>query len=92
MHELNKIIDRLPGPPKFKRNPVTIAGEVFEMHSRDIIECIKWLFGDPDVLLHLLLKPERHYEDATKANRVYHEMNTGRWWWTTQVIPSNVLQ
>lgn len=62
-----------------------MGGEVFELYSHNIIDCIKSLFRDPEFTSYLLLVPERHYEDATLTNRMVHEMNTGRWWWDTQV-------
>lgn len=86
--ELNALIDKLPSCPQFTRHEVILCDEVFEMYSRQILECIKLLFGDPDFLPCLLLKPEKHYTDASKANRMYYEMNTGRWWWATQVSVS----
>ncbi|PPR02155.1 hypothetical protein CVT26_012116 [Gymnopilus dilepis] len=47
--QLNKIIDnRLPGRPQFKRHEVLIGGEVFEYYSRDPLECLEALWGDPD--------------------------------------------
>jgi hypothetical protein len=85
-NELNRIIDtKLPNRPKFHRSEVVIAGEVFEMYSRNIIDCIKLLFGDPEFTSQLILAPERHYADIDKTQRMYHEMNTGKWWWSTQV-------
>lgn len=84
--ELNKIIDdSLPGRPKFVRREVVLGDEVFEMFSRDIIECTKALFGDPEFSDHLKLSPERHFSDEGKTNRLFHEMNTSEWWWYTQV-------
>jgi hypothetical protein len=62
-----------------------MGGEVFEMYSCNIIDCIKLLFGDPEFTPHLLLVPECHFTDAAKANKVVHEMNTCWWWWNTQV-------
>ncbi|KAF8500501.1 hypothetical protein F5888DRAFT_1793628 [Russula emetica] len=83
--QLNNIIDSsLPEIPKFQRNSVVMGGEVFEMYSHNIIDCIKYLFSDPEFTPHLLLAPERHYEDATCTNKMMHEMNTCRWWWDTQ--------
>jgi hypothetical protein len=32
-----------------------------------------------------VFKPERHYADADKTVRLFHDMHTGRWWWGTQV-------
>jgi hypothetical protein len=87
--QLNTIIDScLPEIPKFERQFVKMggeAGEAFEMHSRNVIDCIRHLFGDPEFAPHLHLVPERHFTDASKTNRAMHEMNSCRWWWATQV-------
>ena len=84
--ELNKIIDnKLPGRPQFKRHEVVQSGEAFEFYSRDIIECLEALWGDPDFVDELITEPERHYADGNMTIRMYHDMHTGKWWWTTQV-------
>jgi len=82
--ELNKIIDtKLPSTrPAFTKHEVLVAGETFEIY---IIECIKALYGDPQHAEYLSFAPERHYADADKTKRLYHEMQTGQWWWGTQV-------
>ncbi|KAJ7841520.1 hypothetical protein B0H14DRAFT_3694203 [Mycena olivaceomarginata] len=83
--ELNSIIDeKLPGRPKFTRSEIVVAGEVFELYSRDIIECIRALFGDTEFAPYLFVVPERHYADKDQTIRLYHNMHTGRWWWSTQ--------
>ncbi|KAK1230796.1 hypothetical protein PQX77_006110 [Marasmius sp. AFHP31] len=83
--ELNNIIDKqLPGRPTFKREEVVVAGEAFEFFHRDILECIKALWGDPDLTSHLIICPERHYTDGSCSTRLYHNMHTGNWWWATQ--------
>ena len=86
--ELNKIIDnKLPSKrPIFTRHQVKVAGEKYNLFMRDIIQCIKALYGDPEHAQYLALSPERHYADANKTIRLYHEMQTGQWWWSTQVI------
>ncbi|KAJ7926370.1 hypothetical protein B0H13DRAFT_2229408 [Mycena leptocephala] len=44
--QLNKIIDEgLPGRPKFTRSEVDVNGEVFHLYSRDILECVRALWG-----------------------------------------------
>lgn len=85
--ELNKIIDsQLPsGRPQFKREEVVLGGEVFEMFYRDVLECTRALFSDPEFADDLVFAPERHYADADQTIRVYSEMNTGAWWWDRQV-------
>ncbi|KAJ7823158.1 hypothetical protein B0H14DRAFT_2370305 [Mycena olivaceomarginata] len=83
--ELNSIIDeKLPGRPKFTRSEIVVAGEVFELYSRDIIECIRALFGDTEFAPYLFVVPEHHYADKDQTIRLYHNMHTGRWWWSTQ--------
>ena len=84
--QLNTIIDSsIPDIPKFERESVVVGNKVFEMYSRNVIDCIKYLFGDPEFASHLLLVPEHHFTDASKTNKVVHELNTSRWWWNTQV-------
>lgn len=81
---LNKLIDSLPGRPRFRREEVVVAGEAFEVYHRDVLECIKALYGDPEFSPHLVFAPERHYADADKTLRRYTDMHTGKWWWATQ--------
>ncbi|PPQ76921.1 hypothetical protein CVT26_001382 [Gymnopilus dilepis] len=82
---LNKIIDEnLPGRPRFARHEIVADGEAFEFFARDIIECIKALWGDTDFVIDLIVEPERHYADKDRTIRIYHDMHTGRWWWDTQ--------
>jgi hypothetical protein len=87
--ELNNIIDKkLPASrPSFSHGEIVVAGEVYDVYYRNIIECIRELFGNSEFDEELILKPERHYEDASmdKDKRLYHDMHTGRWWWDTQV-------
>jgi hypothetical protein len=84
--ELNRIIDdKLPGRPPFKRHEVLVDNEVCEVYYRDIISCIRALFGDPDFASMLVFWPEKHYVDEKNEERMYHDIHTGRWWWCTQV-------
>ncbi|KAF8811590.1 hypothetical protein BYT27DRAFT_7231651 [Phlegmacium glaucopus] len=83
--ELNKIIDNhLPGRPRFERHEIIVGDEVCEVYFRDIIACIRALFGDPSFAPYLVFGPEKHYTDDRKNVRLYHDMHTGRWWWSTQ--------
>ncbi|KAJ7935011.1 hypothetical protein B0H13DRAFT_2305169 [Mycena leptocephala] len=83
--QLNKIIDeKLPGCPKFTRSEVVVNGEVFSLYSRDILECVRALWGDTSFAPYLFVAPERHYIDKDKTIRMYHNMHTGKWWWSTQ--------
>ncbi|KAH7904180.1 hypothetical protein BJ138DRAFT_1107047 [Hygrophoropsis aurantiaca] len=83
--ELDQIIDRkLPGRPRFQRQEIVVGGEAFDVYFRDVLECVKALYGDPELAQYLVFKPERHYTDANMTMRMYHDMHTGRWWWDTQ--------
>lgn len=78
--ELNQIIDtQLPGRLQFQHR------EVLEFYSHEIIECLRAPWGDPDFANDLILEPERLYADEDMTIRIYHDMNTGKWWWDTQV-------
>ena len=90
--ELNRIIDtKLPGRPQFTRREVMQSGEVVEFYMRDIVECLRALWGDPEFDGDLILEPERLYADEDMTIRIYHEMNTGKWWWDTQVASLSSL-
>ncbi|KAF8063166.1 hypothetical protein FPV67DRAFT_1421162, partial [Lyophyllum atratum] len=83
--ELNKIIDeKLPSRPRFTRKEIVIAGEAYDVYFRDIIACIKALYGDPQFTQLLVFTPERHYSGEDMGIRLFHDMHTGKWWWETQ--------
>ncbi|KAI9446288.1 hypothetical protein H4582DRAFT_2108003 [Lactarius indigo] len=74
--ELNRIIDtQLPGRPSFKRMGVELG---------DIMECVRALYRDPEFSPYLVYAPERHYVDENCNLRMYHDMHTREWWWSTQ--------
>lgn len=58
---------------------------MFHLYSRDILECVRALWGDTDFAPYLFVVPEKHYIDKDKTIRMYHNMHTGKWWWSTQV-------
>ena len=79
-------MDQLPAArPRFQRHEVVVAGEVYDVFFRDVIECIRALYGEPEFARHLVFLPERHYEDADHTVRLHHDMYTGKWWWGIQV-------
>ncbi|KAI0087258.1 hypothetical protein BDY19DRAFT_893576, partial [Irpex rosettiformis] len=84
--ELNKIIDnQLPSlRPRFQRAEIQLDSEVFDVYYRDVLACIRALFADKTFAPFLVFAPERHYTDTSQKNRLYHDMHTGKWWWTTQ--------
>ena len=84
--QLNKLIDKhMTGRPGFVRAEVLAGGEVAEVYYRDVIACVKALFGDPNFAPYLVFSPERHYTGSDRNTRMFHDMHTGRWWWATQV-------
>ncbi|KAH9030534.1 hypothetical protein EDB85DRAFT_2074297 [Lactarius pseudohatsudake] len=85
--ELNKLIDKaLPGRPSFQCEDLTIGGEDLQFHYREIVPCIRALFGNLEFAHELVFAPERHYTDAERTCRVYSEMHTGDWWWSVQTL------
>ncbi|KAJ3752644.1 hypothetical protein EV360DRAFT_54847 [Lentinula raphanica] len=84
--ELNQLIDeQLPSRrPSFSRTEVVVGGEAFDLYTRPILDCIRALYGNPEHSQYLCFTPERHYTDANRTMRLYHDLNTGRWWWDTQ--------
>ncbi|KAH8101598.1 hypothetical protein BXZ70DRAFT_891549 [Cristinia sonorae] len=85
VRHLNQIVDQLPtGRPRFRCKEINVAGETYEVYYRDALECIKSLYGDPNFAGDLIFKPERHYTDADRTLRMYHDMHTGTWWWDLQ--------
>lgn len=56
-----------------------------EVYFRDVIACLRALFGNPDFAPILVFAPEKHYTDELRTTRLYHDMHSGRWWWSTQV-------
>ncbi|KAI0819422.1 hypothetical protein BC628DRAFT_1423760 [Trametes gibbosa] len=85
--ELNKMIDvDIPHQrPEFKVLELKLtSGETFPLYARDILSCVRALYGDPEHVQYLCITPERHYADADKTIRLYHDLHTGHWWWSTQ--------
>jgi hypothetical protein len=79
----------LPGRPHFQRHEVLVKSEVCEVFYRDVLACIRALVGDPEFASMLVYLPEKQYTDKKKDMRMYHDMHTGRWWWSTQVRDSS---
>jgi len=84
--QLNDIIDnKLPGRPSFRCKELLIGEERLEVYYRDVIECIRSLYGDPEFVQDLVFAPERHYTSTECTCHIYNEMHTGDWWWMVQV-------
>ncbi|KAI0069916.1 hypothetical protein K474DRAFT_1609646 [Panus rudis PR-1116 ss-1] len=88
--ELNAIIDKdIPAfRPRFECREVTLEDEgvTVELYLRDIMQCIRALYGDPKFAPHLIVKPEQHFLDEDQTDHVWHDMHTGDWWWMMQMI------
>ncbi len=87
MTELNTIIDKkiLSDQPKFVAEEIIVAGQAFDLYRRNILECVRALYGDPEHAQYLCFAPECHYANKDQMIRVFHNFHTGRWWWDTQV-------
>ena len=84
--ELNDIINtKIPGRPPFLRKGLVIGNEQLEFYCRDVIECIRSLYGNSQFAQELAFAPERHYTNHKCTCRIYDEMYTGDWWWSVQV-------
>jgi hypothetical protein len=86
VNKLNAIIDsELPGQAPFQRKELIIGDERLDLYSRDVLECIRSLYGNPQFAQDLIFAPERHYTSQDRCSRIYNEMHTGDWWWNVQV-------
>lgn len=84
--EINALVDQLPAlRPRFQREETFVAGEAFDVYFRDVIECVRALYSEPEFAAHLVFLPERHYGDPDCTMRLFHDMHTGKWWWAAQV-------
>ncbi|KAF9474258.1 hypothetical protein BDN70DRAFT_815973 [Pholiota conissans] len=92
--ELHKIVDKnIPAKrPAFTKQEALVGGAKTEIYARDVLECIKALYGDPQHARYLVFAPERHYADADKTQQLYHDMHTGKWWWDTQKSLENLKE
>ena len=86
VQELNSMIDtELSGRSCFQCHMLDIGDEKLEFFCRDILECIRSLYGDPSWAQDMAFAPERHYTSHVWTSRIYNELYTSDWWWTIQV-------
>jgi hypothetical protein len=76
-----KIDDELPTCPPFHCKEVTFGEERLEFYYRDVMKCIRAIYGNPQFAHHLVFAPERHYTSQERTCRIYNELYTGDWWW-----------
>ncbi|KAH9010197.1 hypothetical protein EDB83DRAFT_2508909 [Lactarius deliciosus] len=82
--ELDRIINTLPSRPPFECEDFTIGGERLSFYFRNVLQCIRTLFGDPEFVHELAFAPECHYSDPKRTCHIYSEMHTRDWWWAVQ--------
>ena len=75
----------MEGRPAFQRKVFKVGDEDLEFYCRDVIQCIRVLYGDLRFVEHLVFAPERHYTSHERNCRIYNDMHTGDWWWIVQV-------
>jgi hypothetical protein len=64
------MVDGLPGRPPFKCQDIRIGGETLQFHFRDILDCIRGIYGDPEFVRDLVFAPERHYSRSKNRPNV----------------------
>ena len=86
MKELNNIIDNhMARLPSFQSKELHIGNERLDFHFRDMLQCIRTLYGDPAFARYMAHSPVQYYTSADQSCRVVNEMHTGNWWWSIQV-------
>ena len=84
--QLDDLLDNnLPQHPSFRCKEQVVGDERLKFYYRDVLECIRLLFGDPQYAKDLVFAPERQYTSQERKSRLYHEMYVCDWWWTIQV-------
>ncbi|KAI0055548.1 hypothetical protein BV25DRAFT_1815428 [Artomyces pyxidatus] len=85
--EMNELVDgNLPERPGFHCEEIKIDGETYEVYFRDVMECVRSLYSNPEFVQHMAYAPEQHFADEGMKNRMYGEMYTGDWWWQVQAV------
>ncbi|KAG1868181.1 hypothetical protein C8R48DRAFT_549442, partial [Suillus tomentosus] len=89
-------VDALPHGPAWNCKKVSIKGnrtdengqllhEDLELWTRDPVECIKELIGNPLFKEYMVYAPSRAYKDEAGTERIIDDMWTADWWWDKQV-------
>lgn len=89
-------IDQLPKGAEFSCNELTVDGdrsdeegrtsETLQLWTRDPLECIKELIGNPAFADHMEYRPKRLWKGPKRhERRVFNEAWSADWWWKTQV-------
>ena len=59
---------------------------VYTVRSRDPLEAIQGLWGDPVLSQHIIYRSKKIFSDKNCQNRIYTEVWTGKWWAAIQVM------
>lgn len=88
---MHSMIDDLPGIGDWNLSVFNLEGHPklrpHELYHRSLKDCVASLVGSPHLAPHMLWEPEKHFstEDCAPGTQQYSEMNTGEWWWKTQI-------
>jgi hypothetical protein len=83
-HTLHGVIDSMIDTPPWTKGEVDFRlQEGVEWYSRDIILCAQYLCAQRVFNGYMSWSPIRAKD--YEGSRVYSELNTGEWWWDTQV-------
>jgi hypothetical protein len=95
-------IDDLPQLPEWQHIALKIVGnltdsqdnaltEDVELWYRNPVSCVQSLIGNSAFDGHMQYAPVRIYNDANRETRAYEGMETGDWWWNTQVRATSLI-
>ena len=78
----------LPATVPWKQVEIKVRGAVTKepltLYYREVIECVKYLWGNPLFSGHMDFIPRREYAGEEKTERLYNEMMTGDRAWSLQ--------
>ncbi|KAJ3489169.1 hypothetical protein NLI96_g2326 [Meripilus lineatus] len=81
---LNQIIDHeLPNLAEWSCTQIDLSTKTdasYEMYSRDILQCIRVLYGNPAFSEEMAYAPEKHFSDIEMIHRIFSEMHICDWW------------
>ncbi|KAJ3474419.1 hypothetical protein NLI96_g12466 [Meripilus lineatus] len=80
---LNQIIDHeLPTIAEWSAVPIQLDnnGTSYELFKRDIMKCIRVLYGNPTFADVMSYAPEKHFAKMGMVQRMFSEMHVCDWW------------
>ncbi len=57
----------------------------FDLFHRDILACIRMLYGNPAFSKVMSYRPRKCYADKGRQHRLFTELHTSNWWNEIQV-------